>query len=315
MKQIVGILGWLVGSAIVAGAAEAPLRAVATVGMVADLVREVGGPEVQVGTLMGAGVDPHLYKPTRGDVAALLRAEVIFYAGLMLEGKMADTLARVARNGKPVQAVSEALDPAYLLGEAGGHHDPHVWMDAGAWGRAVESVQAALIRCRPAARATFTERAARYQEQVRALDDYARRSLATIPADRRILVTAHDAFSYFGRAYGLEVRGIQGLSTESEAGLEDLNRLVDLLVSRRIPAVFVESSVADKNVRALVEGARARGHAVQVGGSLFSDAMGPAGTYEGTYLGMLDHNATTIARALGGQVPERGRLGLLKGAP
>ena len=315
MKQIAGILGWLVGSAIAAGAAEAPLRAVATVGMVADLVREVGGAAVQVDTLMGAGVDPHLYKPTRSDVAALLQADAIFYAGLLLEGKMADTLARVARNGKPVQAVSEALEPAYLLGGAGGHHDPHVWMDVSAWQRAAEAVQAALIRSRPAERAMFTGRAERYRAQLTALDDYARRCLATIPPERRVLVTAHDAFSYFGRAYAVEVRGIQGISTESEAGLEDLNRLVDLLVSRRIPAVFVESSVADKNVRALVEGARARGHAVRVGGSLFSDAMGPAGTYEGTYIGMIDHNVTLITRALGGQAPERGLNGKLGGSP
>lgn len=295
----------------------APIRVVATVGMVADIVREIGGPRVDVTGLIGEGVDPHLYKPTRGDVAALLGAEIVFYSGLMLEGKMADVLAKVARGGKPVHAVTEGIEESYLLQPPGfkGHHDPHVWMDVGAWRRAAAAVTAALSSFDPDRAMDYAERAAAYDRQLEALDQYARETLATIPADRRVLVTAHDAFNYFGRAYGVEVLGIQGISTESEAGLDDINRLVNLLVERRIAAVFVETSVADKNVRALIEGARSRGHEVRVGGSLYSDAMGPAATYEGTYIGMMDHNITVITRALGGVAPERGFRGLLRSSP
>lgn len=313
MKHFAGIVTALT-IALTAPAAP-PLRVVATVGMVADVVREVGGGAVEVTTLMGAGVDPHLYKPTRGDVAALMQADAIFYCGLQLEGKMTEALTRVARGGKTVKSLAEGLENSYLIDAGNGHHDPHVWMDPGAWQRTAEVVAAALAGLRPADRSAFEAQAARYREQVRALDEQARRAMASIPPERRLLVTAHDAFSYFGRAYGIEVRGIQGISTESEAGLADINRLVDLLVTRRVPAVFVETSVADRNVRALVEGARARGHSLAIGGSLYSDAMGPTGTYEGTYLGMIDHNVTRIARALGGVAPERGFAGRLGSPP
>ena len=296
-----------------AGAERAPYRVVATVAMVADIVREVAGERATVEGIIGEGVDPHLYKPTRSDVARLLGADVIFYSGLMLEGKMADTLVRVARD-KPVNAVTELIDESYLLepAEMMGHHDPHVWMDAGAWSVCVEAVAKALGAYDPDHAAEYAARAAAYREKLKALDDYARRVIQTIPASSRVLVTAHDAFNYFGRAYGIEVMGIQGLSTESEAGLEDINRMVSMIVERKIRAVFVETSVAEKNIRALVEGARSRGHDVAIGGLLFSDAMGAAGTYEGTYIGMIDHNATIIARALGGQAPERGMQGKLK---
>jgi manganese/zinc/iron transport system substrate-binding protein len=164
----------------------------------------------------------------------------------------------------------------------------------------------------PSRAAAYQENATAYQARLAALHDYVTRVIGSIPPEQRVLVTAHDAFNYFGRAYGIEVMGIQGLSTESEAGLEDINRLVDLIVQRRLGAVFVESSVSDKNVRALIEGARARGHALTIGGSLYSDAMGPAGTYRGTYVGMIDHNATTIARALGGEAPLGGMEGKLE---
>lgn len=308
---------WLAGVAAKAAPSRYPYRAVCTVGMVADIVRAVAGEQAAVEALIGEGVDPHLYKPTRGDVSALLGADVVFYSGLLLEGKMADTLVKVGRGGKAVYAVTERIDEAYLLEPPGqpGHHDPHVWMDVGGWRKAVEAVSASLQEFDPAHAAAYAERARGYIETLDRLDAYVREVIGSVPADQRVLVTAHDAFQYFGRAYGVEVRGIQGISTESEAGLEDLNRLVDLMVERGIGAVFVESSVADKNVRALVEGAKARGRAVSIGGTLYSDAMGPAGTYEGTYIGMMDHNATTIARALGGRTPERGWQGRLRGSP
>lgn len=286
---------------------------VATTSMVADIVREVAGERATVTGLIGEGVDPHLYKPTRSDVATLLEADVVFYSGLLLEGKMTDTLIKVARS-KPVHAVTEEIDASYLLEPPNleGHPDPHVWMDVNAWARATDAVAAALAEHDPDDADGYRERAAAYGERLAQLDACAREAIASIPESKRILVTAHDAFNYFGRAYGIEVRGIQGISTESEAGLDDINRLVDLLVDRGITAIFVESSVARKNVEALQEGARARGHTVKIGGELFSDAMGETGTYRGTYIGMIDHNVTTITRALGGTTEAGGCFGLLE---
>jgi manganese/zinc/iron transport system substrate-binding protein len=262
---------------------------------------------------MGEGVDPHLYKPTRDDVAKLLQADVVFYSGLMLEGRMTDTFLKVARKGTPVFAVTELLDEKFLLEppEFAGHTDPHVWMDVQGWMAAVKVVARSLGEVDADNAAYYQQNADRYVAQLAKLNDYAKQALASIPKERRVLITAHDAFNYFGRAYDIDVRGIQGISTESEAGVADINKLVDFLVERKIPAIFVESSVSDKNIKALVEGSRARGHAVRIGGQLFSDAMGRPGTYEGTYLGMLDHNITTITRALGGQAPERGLNGKL----
>ena len=283
-----------------------PYKIGATVGMVGDIARAVAGDKGEVTFVIGAGVDPHVYNPTRSDVATLLRSDIIFYAGLLLEGQMADILVKVARKRR-VYAVTELLDPDYLIHDPeAGHSDPHVWMDVSGWMKAVEVVADALTAFDPVNAGRYRANAADYLKKLKALDAYARTAMASIPAEQRVLVTAHDAFGYMGRAYGIEVMGIQGLSTESEAGLKDINRIVDELVRRRIPAVFVESSVSDKNVRALIEGAASRGHKIKIGGELFSDAMGPAGTYEGTYIGMIDHNVTVIARALGGQAPPAG---------
>ena len=307
--------------------ADAP-AVVATTGMVADIAREVAGSHARVETLMGQGIDPHLYKPTRSDIEQLLSADTVFYNGLLLEGKMTDALVRAASSGRAVVAVTERIDEASLLepDEFAGHYDPHVWMDPRAWSSAVDVVRDVLIEQNSAHADDFTSNADAYRAEIDALDEYSERILGTAsnkrrnlspamlldkPADRRVLVTAHDAFNYFGRRYGFEVVGIQGLSTESEAGVRDIERLVDLLVSRNIPAVFVESTVSERNIRALIDGAGARGHTVTIGGQLFSDAMGAPGTYEGTYIGMIDHNVTTIARALGGDAPVRGMKGEL----
>jgi manganese/zinc/iron transport system substrate-binding protein len=293
--------------------AAEPLRVVATTGMIADIVRQVAGDRAEVAALMGEGVDPHLYRATRSDTARMLEADVVFYNGLLLEGKMTDALVRVARGGKPVFAVTELIDESYLLAPPAfaGHFDPHVWMDPQAWERAVEVVQRSLAEVDSGGAEAYGTRAAAYLERLRGLDGYAERVLATVPPERRILITAHDAFSYFGRRYGFEVMGIQGLSTESEAGLKRIEELVSVLVERKIPAVFVETTIPEQSVRALIAGADARGHDVVVGGSLFSDAMGRPGTYEGTYVGMIDHNVTVIARALGGETPPRGLNGQL----
>ncbi len=285
-----------------------PYTVVTTVGMVTDIVERVAGERAEVSGIIGTGVDPHLYKPTRNDIAQLQAADVVFYCGLLLEGKMTDALIKLGRSGKPIYAVTERIDPKYLLSPEGdeGHHDPHVWMDVTAWIQAVRVVAEALGEYDPPHAEEYRVNADNYSAELESLDAYVKGVIASIPGEHRVLVTAHDAFNYFGRAYGLRVVGIQGLSTESEAGLEDINRLVGLLVETGLPAVFVETSVADRNVKALIEGAAARGATVKIGGSLFSDAMGASGTYEGTYIGMLDHNATTIARALGGKAPERG---------
>lgn len=287
-----------------AAEAAAVYQVVCTVGMITDLVSHVAGPRATVEGIIGEGVDPHLYKPTRADVVALDGADIVFYNGLLLEGKMTDVLVRVAGAGKLVQAVTEGIldDSDYLLAKDDGSEstDPHVWMDVQGWLAGLALIADTLSEYDPQGASEYASNAAAYAAELKALEAYAQEVMATIPESQRVLITAHDAFQYFGRAYGIEVRGIQGVSTESEAGVRDLEKLIEFIVERKIPSVFVESSVADKNVRALVEGAKARGHDVKIGGELFSDAMGKAGTYEGSYIGMMDHNVTTIANALGG---------------
>ncbi|MGF1450331.1 MAG: metal ABC transporter solute-binding protein, Zn/Mn family [Opitutales bacterium] len=318
---VVGALGFLLSGCTPApsgsdGPSGYPYKVTATVGMVADITRAVAGDKAKVSNIIGEGVDPHLYKPTRADIVALSEADVIVYNGLTLEGKMGDVLVKMAGEGKPVLAVTERIleQGDYVMTDAEDHFDPHVWMDVRGWMRGVEVVRDRLSAWDPDNAEAYASNASAYLAQLEALDAYARQALGSIPEGQRFLVTAHDAFGYLGRAYGLEVHGIQGLSTESEAGVRDIEALVRFLVERDIPAVFAETSVADKNVRALLEGTQARGHTVRIGGELFSDAMGAAGTYEGTYIGMIDHNVTTIARALGGTAPARGFQGKLNPA-
>lgn len=279
---------------------------VATTGMIADIARRLTGGQAQA--LMGPGMDPHGYRPTRSDILALSRADIVLWHGLNLEAQFTDVMADLATK-KPVVAVAEVIAKDRLLAdpEYADRPDPHVWFDPTLWSDVVDGVAATLTTAGlDVAEATTTHKA-----EIAALHAYAQRSLGSVPEPARVLITAHDAFAYFGRAYGWQVEGIQGISTESEAGLARIGELVDLLVSRKIGAVFVESSVSDRSIRALIEGAAAQGHSVTIGGELFSDAMGPEGTYEGTYIGMLDHNVTTIARALGGDAPERGMSGRL----
>lgn len=284
------------------------IRAIATVGMVADIVRNVGGEHVDVAQIMGAGVDPHLYKATRDDVQTIMSGDIVFYCGLMLEGKMTDTLVKIA-NKKPVHAVTEMIDESELLEpeDFAGHYDPHVWMDVSAWSKCVGVIETALSELDPDHAEQFHSNAEAYLKQLTELHEYGKQCISTIPESSRVLITSHDAFNYFGRAYGLEVQGVQGLSTESEAGLQRINELVGLTVDRKIGAVFVESSVSRKNIEALIEGAAARDHMITIGGELYSDAMGESGTYEGTYIGMLDHNITLVTRALGGEAPPQGK--------
>ena len=286
----------------------AALEIVTTTGMIGDVTRQIVGDRGSVTNIMGEGVDPHLYKPVASDVRRILAADVILYNGLKLEGRMGDLFERAAGRGRFVKPVAEVIDEAYLLEPDGqtGHPDPHVWMDVKAWIAVTTAIRDALCQVDPAGCEIYRINTENYLVQLQRLDKFVRTVITSIPKSQRVLVTAHDAFGYFGRAYDLEVMGIQGISTESEAGLADVNALVNLLVTRRIPAVFIESSVPDKYIRALIEGAEAQGHSVVVGGELFSDAMGKPATWEGTYVGMMDHNASTIAKALGGSVPKGG---------
>lgn len=289
------------------------LSVVATTGMIADAARTILGDLGEVRALMGPGVDPHAFRQTRSDIVAMTRADLTLYHGLYLEAQMEEFLQNLARR-RAVVPVADGLGRDRLLShpDYDGKFDPHVWMVPDIWTDVVAAISAALIEAAPEGEAALTARTDAYQAQVKALQEYAETVLTTVPEEARVLVTAHDAFSYFGRAYGFEVLGIQGISTESEAGLNRIRDLVDTLVDRKIGAVFVETSVSDRNMRALIEGAAARGHKVEIGGELFSDAMGEPGTYEGTYPGMIDHNVTTIARALGGTPPDRGMLGKLE---
>lgn len=276
-----------------------PIKVVATTGMIADTARNIAGDRAEVRALMGPGVDPHLYKATPGDVRALQSADLILYNGLHLEGRLADVLVRLAR-AKPTVQVTESIDEARLREppEFEGHFDPHVWFDVELWITVAERTRDALIERDAAGKETYTANAAKYIAQLRELHTWCKAEIGRIPEIDRVLVTAHDAFGYFGRAYGMQVHAIQGISTDSEAALKDINALVDLLVEKQLPAVFIESSVPRKAIDALIEGCKARGHSVRIGGELFSDAMGAAGTTEGTYIGMVRHNVRTIVAAL-----------------
>lgn len=283
------------------------LNVVATTGMIADAARQVGGDLVDVKGLMGPGVDPHAYRQTRTDIVAMTRADLVLWHGLYLEAQMEDFFTDLSAKRNVVE-VAAGLDTSLLRGhdDYDDKFDPHVWMNPDIWALIVEQVQGALTATQPESAEVFAANAQEHLAEIERLSGYAKSALASVPEQSRVLLSAHDAFGYFGEAYGFEVLGIQGISTESEAGLNRISELVDLLVSRDIRAVFVETSVSDRSMRAVIEGAAAKGHKVSIGGELFSDAMGEDGTYEGTYIGMIDHNATVITNALGGDAPLRG---------
>lgn len=274
-----------------------PIKAVCTTGMVADLVRNIGGDHVAVEQLFSHGIDPHTYESTPGDTKKLAAADIIFYSGLHLEGKMADILPNVSKRG-PAVAVAEHIDPKALLKDEEGHPDPHVWFDVSLWSQAAGVVRDALVKFDAAHAADYNKRAGDYQNALAKLHDRVKQEIATIPKAQRVMVTSHDAFRYFGRAYDLDVRGIQGISTEAEASPKDINDLAAFLTARKIKAVFVETSVNPRNMNALRRECKSRGHEVREGGTLFSDAMGPVGTPQGTYLGMIEHNMRTVVDAL-----------------
>lgn len=286
--------------------ASAPLQVVATVGMIGDVASEVGGECVNVRSLMGPGSDPHLFRASAGDIDTLRRAQLILYGGLGLEGQLGEVLAGLSRSVPAVAVSEQAVPESRRLASAAGYaYDPHVWLDASQWADAALAIGTALTqgpgvdaRCA----AAIEERAAAYRSLLLDLDDWARRSLGTIPPEQRVLVTAHDAFEYFGRAYGIEVVGVQGISTETEAAVADIRRVADLVVSRAVPAVFIESTINPRTLQAVIDGVRQRGGTVRLGAQLYADSLGADDRPEGTYVGMLVHDVAAITTELGGTV-------------
>lgn len=272
---------------------------VTTTGMIADVVKNVGKDSVTVQALMGPGVDPHLYKATQGDLGRLQDADIIFYNGLHLEGKMGEVFEKLERI-KNVVPVAGRIDVSRLLSDSiyKDAHDPHVWFDVSLWASTIEVVVDILSKEDPENAAFYQKNGKDFNAELSLLDNWVRTQISTVPEDKRILITAHDAFNYFGRAYDIEVRGLQGISTLSEFGLKDRVDLVNFIVEKQIKAVFVETSVSQKNINAIIEGCQQEGHNVIVGGYLFSDAMGAEGTPEGTYMGMVRANVNTIVNSL-----------------
>ncbi|WP_257670281.1 metal ABC transporter solute-binding protein, Zn/Mn family [Parapedobacter tibetensis] len=267
----------------------------ATTGMIADMLRHITGDSAIVEAIMGPGVDPHLYKASQGDLRKILDADYLFYNGLHLEGKLGRILEKQQRV-KPVIALGDGLPDLIEVTE--NTYDPHIWFDVSLWKAATAGAVAQLVKLDSKHAVYYEANAYAYMTQLDSLDNWVRSRINTIPEEKRVLITAHDAFSYFGRAYGIEVRGLQGISTLSEFGLRDVSGLVDYIVAHQIPAVFVESSVSDRSLKAVLAGVNERGGRVRIGGNLFSDAMGKPDTPEGTYIGMVKYNVNTIVEAL-----------------
>ncbi len=286
------------------------LRVVTTIGMITDIVKNVGGERVEVTGLMGPGVDPHLYKASAGDVQRLTSAQLIFYNGLHLESKMGDILAKMSGDTKTV-AVTDAVDRSLLLmpPEFEGQYDPHLWFDVTLWMEAVGSVRDTLSEVDSDNTLMYYTNAERYLAKLAELHTYVKAQVEHVPAEQRVLITAHDAFNYFGKAYGFEVRGLQGISTATEAGIADVQKLATFIAERRIPAIFVESSVSSRSLEAVRAAVNSKGFEVKIGGELFSDAMGNEGTPEGTYIGMVRHNIDTIVTALIGKKSASSMMG------
>ncbi|WP_433939756.1 metal ABC transporter solute-binding protein, Zn/Mn family [Paenibacillus lautus] len=275
------------------------IRVVTTIGQIAEPISVIGGDRVEVLSLMGPGVDPHLYNATQGDIKKLDSGDVIFYSGLHLEGNMTEIFEQIGKN-KPVLAIADAIPKDRLLQDDTQATDPHVWFDIDLWKTSLDSAVEELKSLSPTDADYFEENKQKYFVQLDELKAEAKDKLGQIPEEQRVMVTAHDAFGYFGRMHGLEVVGLQGLSTEDEIGLSDINGTIDLLLEHKVPAVFVESSVNPASINAVIEGAAKKGLDIKLGGELFSDAMGETGTTEGTYIGMYRHNVETIYHALTG---------------
>ena len=270
-----------------------------TTNVITDLVENIGGDDVSVTGLMGPGVDPHLYRPSASDVKKLQNADIVFYNGLDLEGKMGDIFVKIGREGTSVWAVSENIPQESLLSlDDQGHFDPHIWWDVELWMEAAKVVATGLKEHDPENSEKYDKNLSEYLAKLESLNSINLEKIDSIPEEQRVLVTAHDAFQYFGHAYGFEELAIQGWSTDSEAGIREIQNLADEISKRKIKALFVETSISPATIEALKEAVQDKGHDVVIGGELFSDAIGEKGTHEGTYLGAFTHNIDTIVQAL-----------------
>ena len=279
---------------------KSKFQIVTTTSMVTDLVKNIGGDLVDVQGLMGAGVDPHLYKASEGDVSKLANADMILYSGLHLEGKLVEVFEKMKRQNINTIAVSDALDKKDLIGSKlfASNYDPHIWFDVENWEKITLFVSQQLSTALPQHKDVFKANADVYMQKLKILNEELKAEIATLPVDKRRLVTAHDAFSYFGKAYDFEVVGLQGLSTATEAGVQDVQKTAAYIIDNKIKAVFIESSVPKRTVEALQASVNSKNHSVIIGGTLFSDALGNPGTPEGTYIGMLKYNVHTIVSSL-----------------
>ncbi len=276
------------------------LNVVTTTSMITDLVKNIGGDSINIQGLMGSGVDPHLYKASEGDVSKLVNADIIFYNGLHLEGKLVEVFEKMESATKTPIALADELDENTLIGSDyfASNYDPHVWFDIDYFRQFAIKTAEVLKKNNPENVDFYNKNLSIYNEKLSALEKKIRLKIETLPKDKRILVTAHDAFNYFGKAYGFEVVGLQGLSTATEAGVQDVQKLAAFIIDKKIKAVFVESSVPRRTIEALQAAVNSKGHDVEIGGTLYSDALGNAGTIEGTYIGMFEYNVNTIVNAL-----------------
>ena len=274
------------------------LQVVTTTTMITDLVKNIGGDHIEVNGLMGSGVDPHLYKASEGDVTKLVNADIIFFNGLHLEGKLVEVFEKMKQ--KTPVALAEDLDKSSLIGSDyfASNYDPHVWFNIGYFKQFAKKVAAVLSEEDSLHAQDYSTNLKRYTMQLEALETQIADTINTLPKEQRILVTAHDAFNYFGKNYGFEVVGLQGLSTATEAGVQDVQKLAAFIIEKQVKAIFVESSVPKRTIEALQAAVKDKGHEVTIGGTLYSDALGNPGTIEGTYIGMFEYNVNTIVNAL-----------------
>lgn len=276
------------------------INVVTTTSMITDLVKNIGGDYINLQGLMGSGVDPHLYKASEGDVSKLSEADIIFYNGLHLEGKLVEVFEKMAHQNKKTIALSDALDERTLIGSElfASNYDPHIWFNVDYWKEATKYVVKQLSEALPEHQAVFKTNGEAYLNKLETLKTKLNKIIQTLPEDKRVLVTAHDAFNYFGKSFGFEVVGLQGLSTATEAGVQDVQKLSDFIIERKVKAIFIESSVPKRTIEAVKAAVNAKKYEVEIGGSLYSDALGNPGTAEGTYIGMFEYNVNTIVNAL-----------------
>lgn len=278
--------------------ANGKLNVVTTTSMITDLVKNIGGEHITLQGLMGSGVDPHLYKASEGDVTKLSDADIIFYNGLHLEGKLVEVFEKM-KNIKTI-AISDTLDKNTLIGSDyfASNYDPHIWFNVDYWIEVTNFVVKVLSESIPEKKATFQSNGENYIKQLETLKANIKATIETLPKEKRILVTAHDAFNYFGKSFDFEVVGLQGLSTATEAGVQDVQKLAAFIIEKKVKAIFVESSVPKRTIEALQAAVNSKNHDVSIGGTLYSDALGNEGTIEGTYIGMFTYNVNTIVNAL-----------------